>query len=954
MTHAFVTVFVPFLGGAEKKEKDRREYEVGALLDKLGKPASAADPLPRGLDEVARRRLPRFVHFLSMLVLPEKGSLSAYLVIEVCADGPVADVLPRLVDAMGGLLRRVIKETGIEAPDTDVKLLAYLERHRIDGGTRLFATPVLVFTGTPEMTVRRILDERRLALRLREILESLEGKEGKNKGRHNGSALRVLRYARSKIFTDVDLKWAFTSEPVPLLGQPTPPLDLYKSLARAAFRDYLWALVPLPLLVGLYSALAWGSRFDTVLLHLAIALVGEATIVALAFAAGYMMLRRQEENDVPYDAEPEKAQVGDVMSRENLAGVAQNHLGGVSILKRGLIRQVSLRFALWLIAELRAGSSRPGFLDRIGTIHFARWILLPNSDRLVFLSNYDGSWQSYLEDFIARLREGLTSVWSNTRDFPKTTSLFLGGAEDGARFKRWARRQQVPTRFWYSAYPQLTTGRIRANAAIRHGFASASTEIEAAKWLALFGYAAPENVEKDEVCSLAFGGMPFFHFSHCLIVQFGEKQKAQAWLRTIQGNLNYGEHAILDARALVTAFTADGLRQLDMDEAALATFPTAFQEGMSAPQRARALGDEETRNWQWGGEESPAVHAVLILYAKEVKDLQKEIEKRTYELEKEYGHKVLKDVRLQGLTKNKETDALEIREPFGFRDGISQPIMRGTKQWSKPENEIHVVEPGELLLGYRDNLGNISPSPSSSGEDIGRNGTFLVIRQLEQDTTGFDDYIADAANQLEDDPRVQGLSGENLQHWVAATMVGRWRDGSSLVRYPHPPSTDSTDAPRAPDNDFRFGREDPDGLRCPLGAHIRRANPRDSFEPGSALQLAISNRHRILRVGRSYAPEGKDKPGLLFMCINADIERQFEFLQQTWIFGSNFHGLEDEIDPIVGFRGKGDTMTVPTSRGPVRLQGLAKFVSVLGGGYFFVPGKSAARVLAGPADYGIP
>lgn len=943
MTHAFVTVFVPFLAGREKG--------VEKTLDYLGKPTGGGDPAdpphPQGLDAVAKRRLPRFVHFLSMLVLPEKGSLYAYLVIEVCADGPPAEVLPRLVDAMAGTLRRVIEETGNEAPDADVKLLGYLERHRIDVGTRLFATPGLVFTGTPGMTVRRIRDERLLALRLREILES--------KDCPKGAALRALRYARSKIFADVDLKWAFVSEPVPLLGPPKLRLDLYKSLALAAFRDYLWVLVPLPLLVGLYSALAWGSRFDTVLLHLAIALVGEATIVAAAFAAGYRMLRRQEENDVPYDAEPEKNAVEDIMSRGNIAGVVQNHLGGVSILKRGLIRRASLRVALWLIGELRAGSSRPGFLNRIGTIHFARWILLPNSDRLVFLSNYDGSWQSYLEDFIARLREGLTSVWSNTRDFPKTTSLFLGGARDGARFKRWARRQQVPTRFWYSAYPELTTSRIRANAAIRHGFASASSEAQATKWLTLFGYAAPENVEKDEVCTLAFGGLPFFRFAHCLILQFGAKDKAQSWLRSVQDGLGYGEHAILETQTLVTAFTADGLRMLDLDEAALATFPTVFQEGMSAPQRARALGDDATGKWQWGGEGRPAVHAALILYAKDDKTLQGEIEKRKLELEKEYGHKVLQDVRLQELQKNPKTGALEISEPFGFRDGISQPMMRGSKQWSRPENEMHVVEPGELLLGYRDNLGSISPSPTSKGEDIGRNGTFLVIRQLEQNKTGFDDYVADAAMKLEGDRRVQGLSGESLQHWVAAAMVGRWHDGSSLVRYPHPPSTESGVPPRVPDNDFRFGREDPDGLRCPLGAHIRRANPRDSFEPGSALQLAISNRHRILRVGRSYAPEDGNKPGLLFMCINADIERQFEFLQQTWILGSNFHGLDDEIDPIVGYRGEGDTMTVPTARGPVRLQGIAKFVTVLGGGYFFIPGRSATRARAGrdQADYGI-
>ena len=88
-------------------------------------------------------------------------------------------------------------------------------------------------------------------------------------------------------------------------------------------------------------------------------------------------------------------------------------------------------------------------------------------------------------------------------------------------------------------------------------------------------------------------------------------------------------------------------------------------------------------------------------------------------------------------------------EPFGFVDGISQPIMRGSKNWSKPEYAMHVVEPGELVLGYRDNLGTIAPSPSCNGKDIGRNGTFLVMRQLEQHTKEFHNYVESEAYRLE-------------------------------------------------------------------------------------------------------------------------------------------------------------------------------------------------------------
>jgi Dyp-type peroxidase family len=259
---------------------------------------------------------------------------------------------------------------------------------------------------------------------------------------------------------------------------------------------------------------------------------------------------------------------------------------------------------------------------------------------------------------------------------------------------------------------------------------------------------------------------------------------------------------------------------------------------------------------------------------------------------------------------------------------------------------MHVVEPGELVLGYRDNLGNLSPTPRDRGDDLGRNSSFLVIRQLEQHVQAFHDYVAAQAAALRSNPRAPGFEGADFEHWIAARMVGRWRDGSSLVRAQHPPPQRRESADWQPDNDFQFGKEDPVGLRCPLGAHIRRANPRDSFEPGSAKQLGITNRHRILRVGRVYEPANGAEPGLLFMCVNADIERQFEFLQQTWILGSNFHGLDDEIDPLVGYRGPRDSMSIPMPRGPLRLRGLARFVTTRGGGYFFLPSRSALGVLS--------
>jgi deferrochelatase/peroxidase EfeB len=153
---------------------------------------------------------------------------------------------------------------------------------------------------------------------------------------------------------------------------------------------------------------------------------------------------------------------------------------------------------------------------------------------------------------------------------------------------------------------------------------------------------------------------------------------------------------------------------------------------------------------------------------------------------------------------------------------------------------------------------------------------------------------------------------------------------------------------RPDDNDFLFGEEDPEALRCPYGAHIRRANPRDSFDPGSKEQIEISNRHRLLRVGRFYDPKPSEKPGLLFMCLNGNIERQFEFIQQTWLDSPSFHGLSGEQDPLVGGDSKSCTgFLIPSRDGPVRLKPLRRFVTTLGGGYFFLPSKRLLQFLGG-------
>src|SRR5262249_41440393 len=107
------------------------------------------------------------------------------------------------------------------------------------------------------------------------------------------------------------------------------------------------------------------------------------------------------------------------------------------------------------------------------------------------------------------------------------------------------------------------------------------------------------------------------------------------------------------------------------------------------------------------------------------------------------------------------------------------------------------------------------------------------------------------------------------------------------------------------------------------------------------------NRHRVLRRGRSYGEADDIEKGLLFMCLNADIERQFEFIHQNWLNDPAFGGLADERDPLVGALHQDDVFTVPGLPAPVFVRGLRRFVSVRGAEYFFLPGIAALRTLAG-------
>jgi deferrochelatase/peroxidase EfeB len=256
--------------------------------------------------------------------------------------------------------------------------------------------------------------------------------------------------------------------------------------------------------------------------------------------------------------------------------------------------------------------------------------------------------------------------------------------------------------------------------------------------------------------------------------------------------------------------------------------------------------------------------------------------------------------------------------------------------------------------------------------DFGRNGTYLVLRQLEQDVRGFWQYL----------DRVAGGDAQE-RYRLGAAMVGRTVDGEPLIG-PHPPKIAETNQKPGPRNAFTF-ESDPGGTECPFGAHIRRSNPRnaDLFgkpsglvakalnqlgfpRPGLHDDLMASTRfHRVLRRGREYGsplppeealqlPETAESPrGLQFACLCGNIGRQFEFVQNAWLMSTKFDGLTEESDPLLGNRaaaGDGPAtgyFSIPREGKPARrLNGVPQFVTVRGGAYFFLPGLCALRYIA--------
>jgi Dyp-type peroxidase family len=499
-----------------------------------------------------------------------------------------------------------------------------------------------------------------------------------------------------------------------------------------------------------------------------------------------------------------------------------------------------------------------------------------------------------------------------------------------------------------------------------------------------------------------------------LFLKITQVAAAKQWLRTIEPYIataaevikfnqlfkstrerRHGQEGTVRSTFINLAFTYDGLKQLthDADQFTDASFKAGLHN------RSAALGDPtdpsaagHPSQWVIG-----AAHNVPDLVVIVGSDDQPRLQETVQWLEAGFcaGLEVMYKQEGEGLP-----GGLAGHEHFGFKDGISQPGIRGrlpeaphafltpreAKDETTGEIDLNKGKPGqdmlhagEFVFGYPTQIGepdpdreglNITPGTiATAGPTWAVNGSYLVFRRLRQDVKGFQSFIKTTASTLSaTNPAFAGMTFEKL----GAKFVGRWASGAPIVNAP------GRDNPAlANDLAFEFEAEDPQGLRCPFAGHIRKTYPRD-MERDFGLNESSTQTHRLLRRGIPFGkpymggcPVHPDRlldtittwwenivnnaptdRGLLFLAYQTSIERQFEFVTNAWVNNPDFPDPGSGHDPILGQSQdestRGRTMVLqaekPANNATISLP--TDWVIPTGGGYFFSPSISGIKYLA--------
>jgi Dyp-type peroxidase family len=448
---------------------------------------------------------------------------------------------------------------------------------------------------------------------------------------------------------------------------------------------------------------------------------------------------------------------------------------------------------------------------------------------------------------------------------------------------------------------------------------------------------------------------PFAHYVHLEV-----KGDARAVLARWLPHVSFGRRPQWLPREealrphLNLAFTYGGLDALGVQTDMLHEFPEDFRQGARA-RSGDVDGDQDAADRDW--EKRPGDgHVLLIVHAHEKEQCRDRVQELLAESDNALVPIAEQETALikRNGGEDKSCGTRYSREPFGFADGCSQPsvahvdddptgdglharipprsklrqfamdlgLMRERREW-RP------IRAGEFLLGYVSEDGRLPEGPPAP---LGPNGTFMVYRKIEQHVKVFDDHMDAEAKRL-------GMKPEELR----ARVLGRWPDGTPMALSPHKPDPDlALNRHRA--NVFGYA-DDPAGCKCPLGAHVRRTNPRNGL-PGGA---EVTMRHRIIRRGMPYH-DGHQR-GLLFIAYSASIKEGFETIQRLWCNDGAALGLGDEPDYLLQQPRDGKLSGMFVNHDPANPQRIEAppepFVTVRGCEYLFLPSRRACAWLSG-------
>jgi hypothetical protein len=476
-------------------DKNRREALAAGLERKIGYQRS---------DRRANIRLKRIaqLHFISMFTFVppgEGGNREGYLVIEANFDGPVDDFLDEFTTQFKRPLNLILDCCGRRANES---LTEFIRRHSY--------RPECFYVSCPGLTRPQIENERNLLERLQAETDRLvsEGAAGcrnyETVVERMSDAATAGGFLNSRPAPDT-LLVKYGQKIVTVLGVlipmiviallvlaigPWPPLDeigrqplLAAALGLAIAAAAYWLvstgtgiLLSAVVLLGLLASAAGAAAVSRILpaevfVASRFALAGLAIVIGAIILALYR-IELLERIDGIETGWIDLGHMRTVCRDENSPACMQNHFINISVVKPGALRLWALRLVLWFIHLAGIVYFNRGKLGGIPSIHFARWVILEQEEfgltLLMFLTNYDASWDSYLGDFVDDASEGVSGIWSNTGGFPRTWGLiFGGGSRSEKQFKAYARHGQQHTLAWFSAYPNVSVGQKLGNAAVR-------------------------------------------------------------------------------------------------------------------------------------------------------------------------------------------------------------------------------------------------------------------------------------------------------------------------------------------------------------------------------------------------------------------------------------------------------------------------------------------------------